>query len=224
MDKKVWFITGASKGLGLALIKKLLTDGHRVAAASKQLPELVETIGQIPDAGFLPLEIDAADETSLARSIRATRETFGRIDIIVNNAAYRAADHRETAAVVSAALPWFRSQGSGHIIHVNLPQLSAQYSHYPGLHITTVTTGRSDTRAAANLEPAAATLTIPIDGKQIGDPQKAAAALIAISAFPIPPIRVLLTTNAGNLAAEKMAGLKETIKLWETARIIPPVN
>ena len=78
MDKKVWFITGASKGLGLALIKKLLAAGHRVAAASKHLPALVEAISKTPDAGFLPLEFDAADEVAVARSIHATRETSGK--------------------------------------------------------------------------------------------------------------------------------------------------
>ena len=223
MDKKVWFITGASKGLGLALIKKLLAAGHRVAAASKHLPELVETISKTPDAGFLPLEFDAADEAAVSRSIHATREMFGRLDIVVNNAGYGAADPRETAAVINTALSWLRTQGSGHLINVNPPQLSPQYSRYPDAHITTVVTGPLQARPAATEESAAAdatpdpaaTLTIPIDGKQIGDPQKAAAALIAIAALPEPPTRLFLATNAGNLAAAKMAGLQETIKYWE---------
>src|ERR1700736_3595342 len=118
MDKKVWFITGASKGLGLALIKQLLATGHRVAAASKHLPVLVEAISKTPDAGFLPLECDAADEGAVARSIRTARETFGRLDIVVNNAGAVAADPREPAAVIGAALPWLRIQGAGHIINV----------------------------------------------------------------------------------------------------------
>ncbi len=207
MDKKVWFITGASRGLGLALIKNLLAAGHRVAAASKHLPELVETISKTPDAGFLPLEFDAADETAVARSIHITGETFGRIDIVVNNAGYDAANPRETAAVIRTTLPWLRTQGSGHIINVNPTQLPAQHIRYPDVHITTVVT-------TAAREPAA-TMTIPIDGKQIGDPQKAAAALIAIAELPDPPTRLVLATNAGNLAAAKMAELRETIKHWE---------
>ncbi len=255
MDKKVWFITGASRGLGLALIKNLLAAGHRVAAASKHLPELVETISKTPDAGFLPLEFDATDEAAVARSIHITGETFGRIDVLVNNAGYDAADPRETAAVIRTTLPWLRTQGSGHIINVNPTQLTAQYIRYPDVHITTVVTASSHTpeaawdadaaqptatrntaasaaqptatrnTAASAAQPAASndmaaldpasTMTIPIDGKQIGDPQKAAAALIAIAELPEPPTRLVLATNAGNLAAAKMAELRETIKYWE---------
>jgi hypothetical protein len=219
MDKKVWFITGASKGLGLSLIKQLLAAGHRVAAASKHLPELVETISKTPDAGFLPLEFDAADETAVTASIRTTRETFGRLDIVVNNAAYGAADPRETAAVIGAALPWLRTEGSGHIINVNPPQLPAQPTRHRGVHITTVVTGSSQTRPTTGPDPVtrdpASTMTIPIDGKQIGDPQKAAAALMSIAALPKPPNRLFLATNAGNLAAGKMAELHETIKHLE---------
>jgi NAD(P)-dependent dehydrogenase (short-subunit alcohol dehydrogenase family) len=214
MDKKVWFITGASKGLGLALIKKLLAAGHRVAAASKHLSALVEAISKTPDAGFLPLEFDAADEAAVARSIRITEEIFGRPDIVVNNAGYGAADPRESAAVISTALAWLRTQGSGHIINVNTPQLPAQHTRYPDVHLTTVSCGPLHTLSTAGEYPAS-TLTIPIDGKQIGDPQKAAAALIAISALSEPPTRLFLATNAGNLAAAKMAGLRETIKHWE---------
>jgi uncharacterized protein (UPF0276 family) len=214
MDKKVWFITGASKGLGLALIKKLLAAGHRVAAASKHLPALVEAISQTPDAGFLPLEFDAADEAAVARSIRITRETFGRLDIVVNNAGYSAADPRETAAVISTALPWLRTQGSGHIINVNTLQLPAQYTRYPDVHLTAASCAPLHTLSTASQDPAG-TMTIPIDGKQIGDPQKAAAALIAIAALSDPPTRLFLATNAGNLAAAKIAELQETIKHWE---------
>jgi hypothetical protein len=214
MDKKVWFITGASKGFGLALIKRLLATGHRVAAASKHLPALVEAISKTPDAGFLPLEFDAADEGAVARSIRVIGETFGRLDIVVNNAGFGAADPRETTAVIGAALSWLSTQGAGHIINVNTPQLTATNTRYPDIHFTTVGCGPVRTKSAAGRDPAT-TLTIPIDGKQIGDPQKAAAALMAIAALPEPPTRLFLATNAGDLVAAKMAGLYETIKYWE---------
>jgi short chain dehydrogenase len=214
MDKKVWFITGASKGLGLALIRQLLAAGHRVAAASKHLPALVETISKTPDAGFLPLEFDAADKAAIAGSIHTTRETFGRLDIVVNNAGYAAADPRETDAVISTILPWLRTQGSGHIINVNPSQLPAQHTRYPDVHTTTVLFGSLHTRPTAGQDPASA-MTIPIDGKQIGDPQKAAAALIAIAALPEPPDSLFLATNAGNLAAVRIAELHETIKHLE---------
>jgi hypothetical protein len=212
MDKKVWYVTGASKGLGLSLINHLLAAGHRVAAASKYLPALVGSVSKTPDAGFLPLEFDAADEAALARSIRTTWETFGHIDTVVLNAGYGAADPLETTAVIRNVLPWFRIQGSGHIINIGLSRLPVQYTRYENIHITTVSTGAFQPLAG---QDAADTMTIPIDGKQIGDPQKAAAAILRIAALSKPPTRLFLTSNAGNLATEKMAGLNETIKQCE---------
>lgn len=215
MEKKVWFVTGASKGLGLALIKQLLAAGHRVAAASKFLPALVEAISKTPDAGFLPLEFDSADEAALAASIRTTRETFGQINTVVINAGYTPADPHETAAVIRNILPWIRMQGSGHIIGMGMPALPAKDNRYPRIHMTAVIPGASQTLFPTN-QDLASTLTIPIDGKQIGDPQKAAAALLGIGALSEPPTRLLLASNALNLATAKMAGLNEMIKHWET--------
>jgi hypothetical protein len=215
MEKKVWFVTGASKGVGLALIKQLLAAGHSVAAASKFLPALVEAVSKTPDAGFLPLAFDTADEAALAASIRNTRETFGQINTIVINAGYNPADPRETAAAIRNILPWFRMQGSGHIIGMGMPALPEKDNRYPGIHMTTVIPGAPQTQLPANQGPAS-TMTISIDGKQIGDPQKAAAALLRIAALSDPPTRLLLASNAVNLAAATMAGLNETINHLET--------
>jgi hypothetical protein len=66
--------------------------------------------------------------------------------------------------------------------------------------MTTVIPGASQTQLPANQDPAS-TMTISIDGKQIGDPQKAAAALLGIAALSEPPTRLLLASNALNLAA-----------------------
>jgi short-subunit dehydrogenase len=200
MEKKVWFVTGASKGVGLALIKQLLAAGHSVAAASKFLPALVEAVSKTPDAGFLPLEFDAADEAALANSIRNTRETFGQIDTIVINAGYNPADPHETAAAINNILPWFRTQGAGHIIGMGMPALPEKDNRYPGIHLTTVIPGASQTQFPVNQDPASS-MTFSIDGKQIGDPQKAAAALLRIAALSEPPTRLLLVSNAVNLAA-----------------------
>jgi hypothetical protein len=205
MEKKVWYLTGASRGLGLALIKKLLAAGHSVAAASPFLSTLVEEVGKTPDAGFLPLELDPADENSVARSIRTTWVTFGRLDIVVNNAGYGAADPLNTATVISNVLPWLRTQGSGHIINVGLPEPSAPPTQNPGIqrnpgvHMTAVIRGASQTRFP-NEQEQGHTMTIPIDGRQLGDPEKAAAALLTIAALPEPPSRLFLTSIACKLA------------------------
>jgi NAD(P)-dependent dehydrogenase (short-subunit alcohol dehydrogenase family) len=233
MEKKVWYLTGASKGLGLALIKKLLAGGHRVAAASPFLSILVDEVSKTPDAGFLPLEFDPADESSVTNSIRTTWETFGHIDTVVNNAGYGAADPSDTATVIRNILPWLREQGSGHIINISLaehpadigpreyaadiglreysadielPELPGQQAQYPDIHLTNVVRGAFHSQFPAEKDQARA-MTIPIDGKQIGDPGKAAAALMEIAGLPEPPHVLFLASNAHHLVTEKMATL-----------------
>ena len=73
---KVWFVTGASKGLGLALVQKLLTEGYSVAATSRNVAELSKAVGK-QSALFLPLQMDLVDEESVANAISKTVETFG---------------------------------------------------------------------------------------------------------------------------------------------------
>jgi NAD(P)-dependent dehydrogenase (short-subunit alcohol dehydrogenase family) len=127
MDKKVWYLTGVSKGLGLALINRLLREGHRVAAVSGsrrlaagdagQVPGLSEVLP--PHPSFLPLEADLADEQSVADSIRKTCEVFGRIDVVVNNAGYGLGEPiAHTITVIQKVMPRLRAQRSGHIINI----------------------------------------------------------------------------------------------------------
>lgn len=83
---KVWFITGASKGLGLTLVKKLLQEGYKVAATSRDLSALNEKVGSHSD--FLSLQVDIVNQESVAKAISDTIEKFGTIDVVVNNAGY----------------------------------------------------------------------------------------------------------------------------------------
>ncbi|GAB4136741.1 MAG: NAD(P)-dependent oxidoreductase [Rhodothalassiaceae bacterium] len=92
---KTLFITGASRGIGLAIAKRAAADGARIAVAAKTAephPKLEGTIytaaAEIEAAGgeALPLVVDVRDETSVAAAIAATVERFGGIDILVNNA------------------------------------------------------------------------------------------------------------------------------------------
>jgi NAD(P)-dependent dehydrogenase (short-subunit alcohol dehydrogenase family) len=134
-NKKVWFITGASKGLGLALVKQLLLAGHQVAASSRNVTGLLEAVN-FKDQAFLPLSVDLGNDESVAAAIRHTRQTFGRIDVIVNNAGYGIGGSIEeltdretrdsfdinvfgTINVIRHALPILREQASGHIINIS---------------------------------------------------------------------------------------------------------
>jgi NAD(P)-dependent dehydrogenase (short-subunit alcohol dehydrogenase family) len=77
----IWFITGASRGIGAAIAREALSRGHKVAATARD----VESLRGVP--GLLPLTADVTDEQSLIDAVDATVEHFGRIDVLVNNAA-----------------------------------------------------------------------------------------------------------------------------------------
>ncbi|MBE9585128.1 SDR family NAD(P)-dependent oxidoreductase [Mucilaginibacter sp. JRF] len=85
--QKVWFVTGASKGLGLTLVKRLLNEGYKVAATSRDAAALSEEVGYT-GADFLPLQMDIANNDSVAKTIAQIIATLGGIDVVVNNAGY----------------------------------------------------------------------------------------------------------------------------------------
>lgn len=63
-NRKIWFITGASKGFGLELAKQLLAKGYQVAATTRRLANLEGALGR-ENASFLPLEVDLINEVSV---------------------------------------------------------------------------------------------------------------------------------------------------------------
>ena len=146
MKNKIWFVTGASKGLGLALVKKLLSSGYRVAATSRNVNDLQKAV----DAGreaFLPLVVDLKNETSVENAIKETVSHFGSIDVIVNNAGYGLLGSLEELSdtevrenfdvnvfgvlnVIRKAMPFLRKQKSGHII--NIASIGGFIGNFPG--------------------------------------------------------------------------------------------
>src|SRR5690606_41554111 len=86
-NTQVWFVTGASQGLGLALVKSLLQGGYAVAATSRDAQGLRTVIGD-PSEAFLPLEVSLSAEQSAQSAIEQTIVHFGHIDVVVNNAGY----------------------------------------------------------------------------------------------------------------------------------------
>jgi NAD(P)-dependent dehydrogenase (short-subunit alcohol dehydrogenase family) len=130
---KVWYVTGASKGLGLSLVKKLLAGGYRVAATSRSAEQLLAAVGENED--FLALEVDLTDTESIWESVQKTHKHFGSIDVVVNNAGYGIGGAAEelsdqeikdsfdinvfaTVHVVQHVMPIMRAQGSGSIINI----------------------------------------------------------------------------------------------------------
>lgn len=149
MKNQVWYITGASKGLGLALAKKLLSEGYKVAATSRNKQELVSAVGANNNT-FLPLAVNLTNENSVKQSIRETVEHFGRIDVVVNNAGYGLAGALEELSdsevrgnfdinvfgslnVIRQSLPYMRKQQSGHIF--NISSVGGFTGGFPGFGI-----------------------------------------------------------------------------------------
>ena len=133
--KKVWFITGASKGLGLALTKKLLAQGFGVAATSRNKQSLTKRIGE-ENEKFLPIEMDLTNNENVNIAIETTISHFGRIDVVVNNAGYSQIGTLEELStdevennfkvnvfgslnVIRNVAPYLRKQQSGHIFNIS---------------------------------------------------------------------------------------------------------
>ena len=145
-DAKVFFITGASKGFGLELTRQLLAAGHSVAATSRSLAGLRDAVATDSSA-FLPLEVDLTDGSNVGKAVDRAIESFGRLDVVINNAGYGQLGGIEeltdsetrknyavnvfgTQNVIRAVLPQLRAQGSGHII--NISSIAGITGAFPG--------------------------------------------------------------------------------------------
>jgi NAD(P)-dependent dehydrogenase (short-subunit alcohol dehydrogenase family) len=132
---KVWFVTGASRGLGRSIVEAALQEGNSVVATARQ-PEKFEDLVQQYGQRILSLTLDVANYDQVLAAVQAGYAAFGRYDVVVNNAGYA-----DTAAVEDmtldvfkaqvdtnfygvvhvskAVLPLLRTQGSGHIFQVS---------------------------------------------------------------------------------------------------------
>ena len=148
-NKKVWLVTGASKGLGLSLVKQLVQQGFSVAATSRNSDELRRAVN-IQSDNFLPLTVDLKTESSVSAAVETTIAQFGRIDVVVNNAGYGLVGSLEELTdqearenfdvnvfgslnVIRQVLPPLREQQSGHII--NLSSIAGFSGTFPGFGI-----------------------------------------------------------------------------------------
>ena len=131
-NEQVWFITGASKGFGLTLVKQLLDNGHKVAATSRNKANIEEKTSKNPNLLALTVDITNNDEVKVA--IEETIKIFGKIDVVVNNAGYMLLGALEEVSakefhqsmsvnvyafqnVIRSIMPYFRKQKSGHIFN-----------------------------------------------------------------------------------------------------------
>lgn len=147
--QKVWFVTGASQGLGLALVKKLIAQKYKVAATSRNVQSLIDSLGSASDH-FLPIAMEICDESSVAAAIKNVVDHFGKIDVIVNNAGYSLIGTLEELSaaevqqnfdvnvfgalhVIRYAAPHLRAQLQGHVF--NIASIGGYDGGYPGFGI-----------------------------------------------------------------------------------------
>lgn len=134
MNNKVWFITGAGRGLGVDITKAALAVGHKVVATGRNIDSLAKALGE--DENLFIAKLDVTKQEDADAAVNATVEKFGRIDVLVNNAANFMAGFFEELTqeqimkqlqttligpmiVTRAVLPTMRQRRSGHIISIS---------------------------------------------------------------------------------------------------------
>ena len=132
---RTWFITGASRGLGAAIVRAVLDAGDRVVATARRREVLVETFGDDSDR-LLSLALDVADAGQVAAAVKTALARFGAIDVLVNNAGYGHLSIFEESTpadvqaqfdtnvfglmqVTRAVLPSMRARRAGRIFNVS---------------------------------------------------------------------------------------------------------
>src|SRR4249919_1097249 len=133
-NKKVWFITGAGRGMGVDIARAALAAGHAVVATGRDTDRLSKALGTSGELLTVKLDVTRPDDAQAA--VRAAVDRFGRIDVLVNNAASFHAGYFEELTpeqfeqqlaasltgpmnVTRAVLPVMRKQRSGHIVSIS---------------------------------------------------------------------------------------------------------
>src|SRR5260221_8591559 len=270
---KVWYVTGASQGLGLTLVKKLLYGGYRVAATSRDARALAHAVGLIDEERFLPLAVDLNNADCIHESIRQTLAIFSRVDVVVNNAGYGMTGALEEITeqeirnifninvlsiidVVKGILPTMRNQKSGHIItvgsvagFVGAPGWSvysatkaavAAFSEVIaldvkefGIRVTVVEpsgfrtgflTQKSLAFTASGIGGYQAVKNaqdqyLSMNGRQAGNPDRAAEIFIEIAESAEPPMHLFLGNDAYHRASKKLSTMSSELEQWKSTTI-----
>jgi NAD(P)-dependent dehydrogenase (short-subunit alcohol dehydrogenase family) len=132
--EKVWLITGAGRGMGVDITKAALGAGFKVVATGRNSDSVAKALGEAEN--LLIVKLDVTKQTDADAAVNAAVEKFGRIDVLVNNAANFVAGFFEELTqeeieqqlqttlygpmiVTRSVLPLMRKQGSGHIISIS---------------------------------------------------------------------------------------------------------
>ena len=132
---KVWFVTGCSTGFGRALATELLEQGYRVVVTARNTAQVADIVYGKEDRA-LTIQLDVTKQEEIDAAVQTVMDTWGRIDVLVNNAgigyfgALEESDEAEVrkmfeinvfglANMTKAVLPLMRAQRSGHILNIS---------------------------------------------------------------------------------------------------------
>jgi NAD(P)-dependent dehydrogenase (short-subunit alcohol dehydrogenase family) len=260
----VWFVTGASRGFGLEIVRQALARGDAVVATARD-PRKFPRDGA--GTALLPLALDVSDERQAREAVSQAVARFGRIDVLVNNAgrgllgAVEEASEADVRAifdtnvfglltVTRAVLPVMRQQRAGRVL--NLSSVGG-FSASPGwgvycatkfavegvsealraelaplgIAVTIIEPGafRTDFLDASSLQRSgqsiahyaatAGQMRDWADGTnhaQLGDPVKAAAAMVAVATVPDPPLRLQLGADCVARVEGKLASVARELE------------
>ncbi|MFF2081531.1 oxidoreductase [Kitasatospora sp. NPDC058162] len=264
----IWFVTGASRGLGAEITRAALERGHSVIATARDASAVREAYPHEPD-GLLAVTADVTDPAQLTAAVQAGLARFGRIDVVVNNAGYglvgaveevpdeaaRALFDVNVFGVLNtlrATLPTLRAQRSGHVLTIGSV---AGFAAAPaaglygaskfavegisealhgelaplGVRVTIIEPGgfRTDFLSGSSLRIEPATIAdytegsgpvreglVHYDGRQPGDPVKAAKAIVDVTETAEPPLRLQLGADAVERVEAKLDLVGRELDQW----------
>ncbi len=263
---QAWLITGSSRGIGRALAEAVLDAGHRLVATARDPAQLAGLAARHGDAVRV-VALDVTDPAAAQAAVDTAVDSFGRLDVLVNNAGYGNVGSVEdtpldefrrqietnlfgTIIVTKAAIPVMREQRSGHIIQFSsvggrlgapgrAPYSAAKWGvegfsevlaaemALVGVKVTVIEPGgfRTDfAGASTSLQPGRAEYDPVVgatvrsqrayDGRQPGDPARAARALLAVAAMQQPPLRLPLGSDAVAAIGSADAARQEQLAKW----------
>ncbi|MEY9105612.1 NAD(P)-dependent dehydrogenase (short-subunit alcohol dehydrogenase family) [Bradyrhizobium yuanmingense] len=268
---KTWFISGSSRGLGRAITEAALAAGDQVVATARTLQPLEPLRERFAERLCLAT-LDVTDEAAAPAAIALAAETFGGLDVVVNNAGYGDLGSVEdtgldsfrrqieanligTIIVTKAAIPVLRRQRRGHIVQVSsvggrigaparaaysaakwgiegFSESLAREMALIGVNVTIVEPGGFRTgfaRAAHGtgegrpeydaLVGAAVRMQRDYDGRQPGDPAKAAAVVLKLADMERPPLRIALGSDAVDAIAAIDKLRLEELERWRALSV-----
>ena len=263
---QVWLITGSARGLGRALSEAVLRAGHALIATARN-PEHISDLSARYGDRVRTIALDVTNEQAALDAVAVARETFGRLDVVANNAGYGnvcpiedtpLAEFRNQIEtnlfgvinVTKAALPLMREQRSGHFLQFSSvggrigPSGRAPYAAAKwgvegfsevlakevgplGVKVTIIEPGGFRTDFAGSSTTiregrpeydatvgATARFQRDFNGRQPGDPDKAAAAVLHIAGLAEPPLRLILGSDAFRAIEKNDIAKLESDRKW----------